>query len=90
MPTISTQNPRKAYVKTVLLINNETSRDVTVFCPGCKTLETLSLNGEVMAPNRRFTQKASASVSHLRLGFTLPPVQSELQFSPALRRRISR
>jgi phage FluMu protein Com len=58
MPRISTQNPIKPCLKTVLPIYNA-SRDVTVFCPRCKTLETLSLDGEVIAPNRRFTQKAS-------------------------------
>ena len=59
MSTSTTLTSEKSNMKTILLINNEVSRDVTAFCPRCKTMETLSLNGEVMAPNRRFTQRAS-------------------------------
>jgi|WetSurMetagenome_2_1015567.scaffolds.fasta_scaffold04324_5 hypothetical protein len=59
MSTNTTRTLEKSNMKTVLLINNEVFRDVVVFCPRCKTMETLSLNGEVIEPNRRFAQRSS-------------------------------
>jgi hypothetical protein len=51
-----------SYIETKVreLINQAGARDVVAFCPRCKTMETLSLNGEGMAPTRRFTQRANA------------------------------
>ena len=59
MSTNTTRTSEKSNIDTVLLINNEVSRDVIVFCPRCKTIETLSLKGEVIEPNRRFAQRSS-------------------------------
>ena len=59
MTTSTTMTPKKNYEKTISLIKKNVSSDVTAFCPGCKTMETLSLNGEGLAPTSRFTQRAS-------------------------------
>ena len=70
MSTSTIRTTIKTHAKAFWVINNQTSRDVTAFCPKCKALETLSLNGEGMVPTRRFTQKAS-EVYHTR-GSDLP------------------
>jgi hypothetical protein len=38
-------------------INREAPREVIACCPLCKTMETLDLSGDGMAPSRRFAQK---------------------------------
>jgi hypothetical protein len=48
---------RTSRAKACWIINDVGPREVVAFCPGCKTMETLSLNSEGMARTRRFTQR---------------------------------
>jgi hypothetical protein len=51
---------RKTRVKALCFINGKASRDVSAFCPKCKALEMLNLNGEELSPTQRFIQRANA------------------------------
>ncbi len=59
MYTGETRTRRGTKAKALWVVDDG-SRDVVVFCPGCKTIETLNLNSEGIAPTRRFTQRDGA------------------------------
>jgi hypothetical protein len=58
MSTIALSSKPKSRVG--YLINYEGPRDVVAFCPGCKSMETISLVGKAIAPTSRFTQRGDA------------------------------
>jgi hypothetical protein len=60
MTTISAREPGKPFERMSWAFNDHDLRDVVAFCPACKTMETVSLKGEVLASTSRFTQKGDA------------------------------
>ena len=57
MSAITTRTSKKSNTKAVWIINNEVFRYVVAFVP--EVHQTLSLNGEVIEPSRRFAQRSS-------------------------------
>ena len=47
---------RDQEVSTLVGLKQSMSGEVVVFCPGCKALQTVQLNGERLIPTRKFIQ----------------------------------